>query len=99
MFAILITKTSGLSDFNAFEYCPRGYIEGVYYSFIRPSTVGIIRVRVLFKGGSYLRKYGISKCEKIILFTIIMSDALCKLRALLIRLNLIQNTATLDNFE
>ena len=41
-----------------FEYCPRGYIEGGYYSFTRPSTAGIIRVRVLFKGGSYLRKYG-----------------------------------------
>ena len=28
--------------------------------FIRPSTAGIIRVRVLFEGGSYMRKYGIS---------------------------------------
>ena len=41
-----------------FKYCPRGYIEGGYYFFTRPSTAGIIRVRVLFEGGSYLRKYG-----------------------------------------
>ena len=41
-----------------FEYCPRGYIEGGYYFFTRPSTAGIIRMRVLFEGGSYLRKYG-----------------------------------------
>ena len=26
--------------------------------FIRPSTAGIIRVRVLFEGRSYMRKYG-----------------------------------------
>ena len=32
---------------------------GDYFS-TRPSTAGIIRKRVLFKGGSYLRKYG--KC-------------------------------------
>ena len=29
-----------------------------YYFSTRPSTAGIIRVRVLFEGGSYLRKYG-----------------------------------------
>ena len=43
---------------NVFEYCPRGYIEGGYYSFTRPSTARIITVRVLFEGGSYMRKYG-----------------------------------------
>ena len=43
---------------NVFKYCPRGYIKGGYYLFTRPSTAGIIRVRVLFEGGSYLRKYG-----------------------------------------
>ena len=37
----------------------RVLIEGGYYFFIRPSNGGIIRVRVLFEGGSYLRKYGI----------------------------------------
>ena len=42
---------------NVLEYCPRGYIEGGYYFSIRPSTACIIRVRVLFEGGSYMRKY------------------------------------------
>ena len=42
-------------DLNVFEYSPRGYIEGGYYFFI--SAAGIIRVRVLFEGGSYTRKY------------------------------------------
>ena len=37
---------------------PRGYIEGGYYFFTRPSSAGIIRMRVLFEGGSYMRKYG-----------------------------------------
>ena len=46
---------------NGFDYCPRGYIEGGYYFFTRPSTAGIIRVRVLFEGGSYMRKYGRKK--------------------------------------
>ena len=44
---------------NVFEYYPWGYIEGGYYFFTRSSNAGIIRVRVLFEGGSYLRKYGI----------------------------------------
>ena len=43
---------------NVFEYCPRVYIEGGYYFFTRPSTAGIIRVRVLFEVGPYMRKYG-----------------------------------------
>ena len=43
---------------NSFEYYPRRYIEDGYYFLTRPSTAGIIRVRVLFKGGSYMRKYG-----------------------------------------
>ena len=38
--------------------CPRGYIKGGYYFFKRLSSAGIIRVRVLFERGSYLRKYG-----------------------------------------
>ena len=49
---------------NDFEYCPRGYIEGGYYFFTRPSTAGIIRMRVLFEGGSYMRKYGIQVGQK-----------------------------------
>ena len=44
---------------NVFEYYPVGYIEGGDYFFIRPSTAGIIRVRVLIEAGSYLRNYGI----------------------------------------
>ena len=44
----LIIKSLGL----------RGYIEGGYYLLKRPSTVGIIRMRVLFEGGPYMRKYG-----------------------------------------
>ena len=40
------------------DYCPRGYIEGGYYLFTRPSSAGIIRMRVLIEGGSYMRKYG-----------------------------------------
>ena len=43
---------------NVFEYCPRGYIEGGYYFFTKPSTAGIIRMWVLFEGGPYMRKYG-----------------------------------------
>ena len=43
---------------NVFEYCPRGYIEGGSYFSTKPSTAGIIRVWVLFEGGSYMRKYG-----------------------------------------
>ena len=43
---------------NGFEYCPWGYIKGGDYYFTMPSTAGIIRVRVLFEGGSYMRKYG-----------------------------------------
>ena len=31
-----------------------------YFFFTRPSSAGIIRMRVLFKGGSYMRKYGSS---------------------------------------
>ena len=54
--AILIIYAKN-NNIYVFEYCPRGYIEGGYYFFIRPSTAGIIRVRVLFEGGSYLRKY------------------------------------------
>jgi hypothetical protein len=61
--AIFIINTSGISGFNVFEYCPRGYIEGRYYFFIRPSTAGSIRVRVLFEGGSYMRKYGSPRLE------------------------------------
>ena len=56
------TRDFDIKDFKVcrfvFEYCPRGYIKGGYYFSIRPSTAGIIRVRVLFEGGSYLRKYG-----------------------------------------
>ena len=44
---------------NVFEYYPVGYIEGGDYFFTRSSNAGIIRVQVLFEGGSYLRKYGI----------------------------------------
>ena len=45
------------AQINVFEYYPRVYIEGGYYSFRRTSAAGIIRVWVLFKGGSYMRKY------------------------------------------
>ena len=41
-----------------FEYCPRGYIEGGYYKPFHGITAGIIRMRVLFEGGPYMRKYG-----------------------------------------
>ena len=41
-----------------FKQCPRGYIEGGYYLIFPGITAGIIRVRVLFEGGSYMRKYG-----------------------------------------
>ena len=51
-------KKRAILMINVFEYCPRAYIEGGHYFFIRPSSAGIIRVRVLFEGGSYLRKYG-----------------------------------------
>ena len=44
---------------NVFEYCPRGYIEGGYYQSFPVITVGIIRTRVLFKGGPYMRNYEI----------------------------------------
>ena len=53
---LIIIKTSGFVGFG-FKYCPRGYIEGGYYFFERPSTAGIIRMQVLFEGGSYMRKY------------------------------------------
>ena len=52
-------KKRAILMINVFEYCPRGYIEGGYYFFTRPSSAGIIRVWVLFEGGSYMRKYGI----------------------------------------
>ena len=38
---------------------PAGIYRGRVLFFTRPSTAGIIRVWVLFEGGSYLRKYGI----------------------------------------
>ena len=53
---------------NVFKYCPRGYIEGGYYSFIRPSSAGIIRMRVLIKGGPYMRKYGNSVISSMFIF-------------------------------
>ena len=40
---------------------PRGLFEGGYYQNFVPLTAGIIRVQVLFEGGSYLRKYGNQK--------------------------------------
>ena len=43
---------------KVFEYCPREYIEGGYYQPFLGFTVGIIRMRVLFAGGPYMRKYG-----------------------------------------
>ena len=46
---------------NVFEYYPVGYIEGGDYFFTRSSNAGIIRVQVLFEGGSYLRKYYVKK--------------------------------------
>ena len=42
----------------SYKYCPRVLIEGGYYFFTRPSNAGIIRMRVLIEGGSYMRKYG-----------------------------------------
>ena len=45
---------------NVFKYCPREYIEGGYYYPFPGITAGIIRMWVLFKGGPYMRKYGIS---------------------------------------
>ena len=44
---------------KGFKYYLQGYIEGGYYFFTKPSTAGNIRVRVLFEGGSYMRKNGI----------------------------------------
>ena len=60
-----IQKTHDFDNMHVivFKFCPRGYIEGGYYFFIRPSSAGIIRVRVLFEGGSYLRKYGMLKID------------------------------------
>ena len=43
---------------------PAGIYRGWVLFFIRPSTAGIIRVRVLFEGGSYMRKYGNSNIKK-----------------------------------
>ena len=43
---------------NVFKYCPREYIEGGPYFFIRLSSAVIIRMRVLLEVGSYIRKYG-----------------------------------------
>ena len=43
---------------------PAGIYRGWVLFFIRPSTAGIIRVRVLFEGGSYMRKYGNSNIRK-----------------------------------
>ena len=37
---------------------PAGIYQGRVLFFTKPSTVGTIRMRVLFEGGSYLRKYG-----------------------------------------
>ena len=53
---------------DVFEYYPRVYIKGGYYSFRRTSAAGIIRVRVLFEGGSYMRKYGIYQNQKVYRF-------------------------------
>ena len=39
---------------NVFEYYLRVCIEGGYYFFRRTSAAGIIRVWVLFEGGSYV---------------------------------------------
>ena len=58
-FLYLHCKKRAILMINVLKYCPRGYIEGRYYFFIRPSTSGIIRVRFLFEGGSFMRKYGI----------------------------------------
>ena len=56
---------------NARFWCLRGLIEGGDYFSTRPSTAGIIRVRVLFEGGSYLRKYGSCHiCVKIAIFVL-----------------------------
>ena len=52
---------------NVYEYYPQGYIEGGYYFFTRPSTVGIIRMWVLIEGWYYyqiqrhLHTYYVSK--------------------------------------
>ena len=37
----------------------RALLEGGYYKPFPGITAGIIRMRVLFEGGSYMRKYGI----------------------------------------
>ena len=56
-------KKRAILMINVFKQCPRGYIKGGYYLLTRPSTAGIIRVRVLFEGGSYMRKYGSPRLE------------------------------------
>ena len=45
---------------KVFEYCPREYIEGGFYQPFLGFTAGIIRMRVLFAGGPYMRKNGMS---------------------------------------
>ena len=61
MFVLYDSMQKLTHDFDIFEYCPRVYIEGGYYFFRRTSAAGIIRMRVLFEGGPYMRKYGIYK--------------------------------------
>ena len=58
LFFMTPCKKCAILIINVFEYCPRGYIEGGYYFFTRISTAGTIRMRVLFEGGPYMRKYG-----------------------------------------
>ena len=50
-------QKSAILLINVFEYW--GYIEGGYYQPFPVITVGIIRTRVLFVGGPYMRKYDI----------------------------------------
>ena len=42
---------------NVFEYCPRVYIEGGYYEPLPGMTAGVIRLRLLIKGGPCMSQY------------------------------------------
>ena len=57
LFFMTSYKKCAILMINVFEYCPRGYIEGGYYFFTRPSTAGIIRTRVLIEGWYYYEKF------------------------------------------
>ena len=49
-------KTTRMSILIKSEYRISSYKARGYYFFIRPSTAGIIRMRVLFEGGYYFLK-------------------------------------------